>query len=61
MKLGTLNYNQNSEEGEVKFEPSVDLTQPDVVMLDILGGWIAALTIAYNDLIQITFPHEENN
>lgn len=58
MKLGTLHYNKRSEEGEVKLDPSVDLTKPDVVMLDILGDWIAILTLTYNDLHKVTFPEE---
>jgi hypothetical protein len=61
MKLGTLNYNPHSEEGEVKWNVGVDLTKPDVVMLDILGDWISLLTIAYEDLRKTTFPYEENN
>lgn len=62
MKLGTLTYNQRSEEGEVKWGKDVNLTEPDVVMLDILGDWIAILTVAYEDLRETTFPHiEERN
>lgn len=60
MKLGTLHYNTRSEEGEVKWEPTLDLTRPDVGMLDTLGDWIAILTIAYNDLHAITYPKENN-
>jgi len=56
MKLGTLNYNTRSEEGEVKWHAGVDLTRPDVVMLDTLGDWIAILTLAYTDLHKITYP-----
>ena len=56
MKLGTLHYDNKSEEGVVKWDPVVDLTEPDVVMLDILGDWIADLTIAYNDLHAIIYP-----
>ena len=59
MKLGTLHYNPRSEEGEVKWEPTMDLTRPDVGMLDTLGDWIALLTIAYTDLYEITFPEGE--
>lgn len=59
MRLGSLNYNSRSEEGEVKWEPTMDLTRPDVTMLDTLSDWIAILTIAYNDLCQITFPETE--
>ena len=56
MKLGSLNYNSRSEEGEVKWEPTMDLTRPDVGMLDTLGDWIAILTIAYTDLHKIIYP-----
>lgn len=56
MRLGSLNYNKWSEEGEVKWEPTVDLTRPDVGMLDTLGDWIAILTLTYNDLHKITYP-----
>lgn len=61
MKLGSLNYNTRSEEGEVKWHVSVDLTKPDVVMLDILGDWIAILTVAYEDLRKTTFPYDEES
>ena len=61
MKLGTLNYDTNSEEGAVKWNADVDLTKPDVVMLDILGDWIAILTLAYNDVHKITYPEENKN
>ena len=61
MKLGSLNYNTRSEEGEVKWNVGVDLTKPDVVMLDILGDWIALLTIAYEDLRKTTFPYDEES
>jgi hypothetical protein len=56
MKLGTLHYDNKSEEGVVKWDFVVDLTKPDVVMLDILGDWIADLTTAYNNLHAITYP-----
>ena len=59
MKLGTLNYNLRSEEGEIRWDKSVDLTKPDVVMLVILEDWLFILTNAYNDLGQITFPETE--
>jgi hypothetical protein len=59
MKLGTLNYNLRSEEGEIRWDKSVDLTKPDVVMLGILEDWLFILTNAYNDLGQITFPETE--
>lgn len=59
MKLGTLHYDFRTGEGHVKWkEDVVDLTQPNVVMLDSLGDWIAELTIAYNDLHAVTFPEE---
>lgn len=58
MKLGTLNYSSRTEEGYVKFDKTVDLTNPDVVMLDILHDWIISLTNTYNDLYAITFPEE---
>jgi hypothetical protein len=61
MKLGSLNYNARSEEGEVKWHVSVDLTKPDVVMLDILRDWIVTLTDAYEDLRKTTFPYDENS
>ena len=61
MKLGSLNYNTRSEEGEVKWHAGVDLTKPDVVMLDILGDWIALLTVAYTDLHKTTFPYDEDS
>lgn len=61
MKLGSLNYNTRSEEGEVKWHVGVDLTKPDVVMLDILGDWIAILTLAYEDLRKTTFPYDEES
>ena len=61
MKLGSLNYNTRSEEGEVKWHVGVDLTKPDVVMLDILGDWIALLTVAYEDLRKTTFPYDEKS
>lgn len=60
-KLGSLNYNTRSEEGEVKWHVGVDLTKPDVVMLDILGDWIALLTVAYEDLRKTTFPYDEDS
>lgn len=59
MKLGTLNYSLRREEGEIRWDKSVDLTKPDVVMLDTLADWLSILTIAYNDLCQITFPETE--
>jgi hypothetical protein len=59
MKLGTLTYNQRSEEGEVKWGADVNLTEPDVVMLDILRDWIVILTDAYEDLRKTTFPYDE--
>ena len=59
MKLGSLNYNPHSEEGEVSV--SADLTKPDIAMLDILGDWIALLTIAYEDLRKTTFPYDEES
>lgn len=58
MKLGTLHYDTRSEEGTVKWEPTVDLTVPDVGMLDTLGDWIAVLTIAYNDLHTKIYPEK---
>lgn len=61
MKLGSLNYNTRSEEGEVKWREGVNLTEPDVVMLDILGDWIALLTVAYEDLRKTTFPYDEES
>lgn len=61
MKLGSLNYNTRSEEGEVKWHVGVDLTKPDVVMLDTLGDWIAILTLAYEDLRKTTFPYDEES
>lgn len=61
MKLGSLNYNTRIEEGEVKWHVGVDLTKPDVVMLDILGDWIAILTLAYEDLRKTTFPYDEDS
>jgi hypothetical protein len=39
----------------------VDLTKPDVVMLDILGDWIALLTIAYTDLHKLTYPDGDDD
>ena len=46
MKLGSLNYNTKTEEGEVK----IDWIQmpEDVVGLDLLSDWIADLTKIYN-------------
>lgn len=61
IKLGTLHYDTNSEEGEVKWADTVDLTRPDVVMLDILGDWVSILTAAYDDMHKIIYPTEENN
>ena len=60
MKLGTLNYSNRTEEGYVKFDKTVDLTNPDVVMLDILHDWIISLTNTYNDLLAVTLPTEDN-
>ena len=59
IKLGTLHYDTNSEEGEVKWADSVDLTRPDVVMLDILGDWVSILTVAYDDMHKLVYPTEE--
>jgi len=46
MILGTLSYNEESEEGEIEIAWE---NMPDGVMcLDTLGDWIAELTKAYN-------------
>lgn len=58
MKLGSLTYDTIAEEGRVRFDKTVDLTNPDVVMMDILQDWIISLTDTYNDLYAITFPPE---
>lgn len=60
-KLGTLHYNTRSEEGEVKWREGVNLTEPDVVMLDILKDWIGILTETYDNLCKITFPYDREN
>ena len=60
MKLGTLHYDFRTAEGFVKWnKDAVDLTQPNVVMLDSLGDWIAELTLTYNDLHAVTFPEDK--
>ena len=53
MKLATLHSKHG--EGVVKWHTELDLTKPDVVMLDVLGDWIAILTVAYTDLHKTTF------
>ena len=58
MKLATLKYNEWIEEGEVKWGPGVDLTVPDVVMLDALRDCILILSEAYNDLHKVTFSEK---
>ena len=59
MKLGTLHYNTKIVEGEVKWEPTMDLTKPDVVMLDILGDWISVLTLAHEDMYKLIYPENK--
>jgi hypothetical protein len=61
MRLGSLNYNPRSEEGEVKWEPTMDFSRPDVGMLDTLGDWIAILTDTYNDLHAVTFKDTDHD
>jgi len=58
VKLATLKYNEWIEEGEVKWDPGVDLTVPDVVMLDALRDCILILSEAYNDLHKVTFSEK---
>lgn len=58
MKLGTLHYSDRTEEGYVKFAKTLDLTNPNVVVLDTLQDWIVSLTNTYNDLLAVTFPEE---
>ena len=60
MKLGSLTYDTIAEEGRVRFDKTVDLTNPDVVMMDILQDWIISLTDTYNDLLAVTLPTEDN-
>lgn len=46
MILGTLSYNENSEEGDIELDWK---NMPEgVVGLDILSDWIADLTKIYN-------------
>ncbi len=46
MILGTLSYNENSEEGEIELDWK---NMPEgVVGLDVLSDWIADLTKIYN-------------
>lgn len=46
MILGTLSYNENSEEGEIELDWT---NMPEgVVGLDVLSDWIADLTKIYN-------------
>lgn len=59
MKLGILHYNTKTEEGEVKWEPTMDLTKPDVVMLDTLGDWISVLTLAHEDMHKLIYPENK--
>ena len=58
MKIATLKYNERIEEGEVKWDPGVDLTVPDVVTLDALRDCILILSEAYNDLLKVTFSEK---
>jgi hypothetical protein len=58
VKLATLKYNEWIEEGEVKWDPGVDLTVPDVVMLDALRDCILILSEAYNALHKVTFSEK---
>jgi hypothetical protein len=61
MRLASLCYDTRKEEGVIKWGPNVDLTEPDVVMLDILKDWIHDLETAYEALRKITFyPTKEN-
>jgi hypothetical protein len=46
MILGTLSYNENSEEGDIELDWE---NMPEgVVGLDLLSDWIADLTKVYN-------------
>lgn len=46
MILGTLSYNENSEEGDIELDWK---NMPEgVVGLDVLSDWIADLTKIYN-------------
>lgn len=46
MILGTLSYNENSEEGDIELDWT---NMPEgVVGLDVLSDWIADLTKIYN-------------
>ena len=57
MKLGTLKYNEQTEEGEIQIDWTI---MPDgVVGLDILSDWIADLTKAYNRELNNTFTKKE--
>ena len=60
MKLGTLHYDKNKEEGTVK----LDILPLDVVSLDILRDWIVELSTKYNAMLDEVFPegtNEEND
>ena len=58
MKLGSLNYSATTGEGTVKFAKTVDLTNPDIVLLDSLQDWICILTDTYNSLLAPTSTEE---
>lgn len=59
MRLATLHYDTRQSEGVVKWDIELDMTKPNVVMLDTLVDWLAALTITYNDLHKVTFGDKE--
>jgi hypothetical protein len=56
MKIATLCYDTRISEGVIKWSKSIDLTQPDVVMLDTLQDCLNELEAAYEALHAIVFP-----
>ena len=59
MRLATLHYDTRQSEGVVKWDAELDMTKPNVGMMDTIKDWIAELTITYNDLHKVTFGWEE--
>ena len=57
MILGTLSYNENSEEGDIELDWT---NMPEgVVGLDVLSDWIADLTKIYNRELHHVFTTDK--
>ena len=59
MRMATLHYDTKQSEGVVKWNIELDMTKPNVGMMDTIKDWIAELTITYNDLHKVTFRDKE--